>query len=203
MDLPDWLDVSRETAERLRLLLEQVSRWTPAVNLVSPTSLTDGWRRHILDSAQIFQLADRPIGHWVDLGSGGGFPGLVVAIMAQDKAPDLQITLVESDRRKASFLTQAVRTLNLTCTVLAERAESLPPLHADILSARAFAPLDTLCRHASRHLKTTGLALFPKGESHLQEVAKARQDWQFDLTTIPSRTDPRSAILLLRTIHHA
>ena len=194
--LPDWLNVSRETHQRLCDLLDLVGKWNAAINLVASGTLADGWRRHILDSAQLFEFGKRQSGIWADLGSGAGFPGLVLAILAAE------FILVESDCRKATFLLQASRSLNLKVQVICDRAERLAPVMADVLTARAFAPLEQLCGPVFAHLAPTGLAILPKGGRHGDEVRLAARSWRFDLQTVTSLTDPNGAILLLRNIRH-
>ncbi len=156
--------VSRETMARLDAYAGLLEKWTPAINLVSKASLRDLWTRHFLDSAQILGLAKTRIGRWVDLGAGGGFPGMVCAIMAAECAPDLRFTFVESDSRKATFLRTVSRETSVPVEIIDERIENIAPLKADVLSARALAPLKVLLEHAERHLAANGQALFPKGE---------------------------------------
>lgn len=196
-------DVSRETEERLAAFAALVARWTPRINLVSPATIPELATRHIADSAQLFPLAGPNWRHWADLGSGGGFPGIVIAILARDTRPDARITLVESDRRKSAFLQTAARELGLPVTVHAARAETLPPLGADILSARALAPLSQLLPLALRHLAPGGRALFPKGRRAAEEVDEARRTWSFQLRTHPSQTDPQARILDIEGLAHA
>jgi 16S rRNA (guanine527-N7)-methyltransferase len=202
-DFTEGLDVSRETSERLERYADLVKRWNPKINLVSRASLDQLWTRHIIDSAQLFALRPTDARHWADLGSGGGFPGLVIAALAAEAAPDLRVTLVESDSRKAAFLATAARELGLTVTVKPERIEALAPLGADVLSARALAPLDTLLGYASRHLAPAGRALFPKGARAEEEIAAARKHWAFDLHRHPSKTAADGAILEIGAIAHA
>lgn len=197
------LDVSRETLTALETFEALVRRWTPAINLVSKQTLPDLWARHIVDSAQVFALCPASARHWVDLGSGGGFPGLVVAVLAQELKPDLRVTLVESDLRKATFLRQAVQALDLPVTVLSQRIESIPALQADVLSARALASLRDLLGYAVRHLAQTGIAIFPKGARYEAEIAEARRDWAFDVDTRPSLSEAEAALLVIRNIHRA
>lgn len=194
-------NVSCETEEKLRQLEALVRKWNPAINLVSKSSIDLLWDRHIRDSAQICAHIC-PTGHWVDLGSGGGFPGLVIAILAQGADEDLQLKLVESDQRKATFLRQAARELSLDVTVLTHRIETCPPQSADKVSARALAPLTTLLGFASRHLAPSGTAIFPKGASWQQEVEAARKDWHFDIQVHASATDPEGALLAIKAISH-
>jgi 16S rRNA (guanine527-N7)-methyltransferase len=194
------VSVSRETAARLAAFAALVRKWNPAINLVSKASLAELETRHIADSEQLFELAGVTAGHWVDLGTGGGFPGLVVAIRAAGEAPDLRVTCIESDTRKAAFLMTAARELGLAVTLLAERIEAADPQAADVVSARALAPLAALLPLAVRHLGAGGFAIFPKGAQHAKEVVQARTGWRFELTDWPSRTDPEARILKLEAI---
>jgi len=196
------LGVSRETIERLERLVALLTKWNSAINLVSRTSASATWTRHILDSAQIYDLAPATTRHWADLGSGGGFPGLVVAILAAELRPEMRLTLVESDLRKAEFLRQASRNLDLDAHVVAERIESIARLGADVVSARALAPLDALLGFAHQHLSPNGISLFSKGATYLAEVEAAKRNWQFQLMAIPSKTDAAAAILQVRDLSH-
>lgn len=188
------LDVSRETLERLKTYETLLKKWNPVINLVSKSTLDDAWTRHFVDSAQVFDLAP-PAAHWADLGSGGGFPGLVVAIIGAEKAPQMKVTLVESDQRKATFLRTVAREMDLPTEVIARRIEQVPPLRADVLSARALAPLDQLLGFANEHLARSGICLFPKGANHQSEIDAALALWRFDLHKVPSQTDPEAVIL--------
>jgi len=189
------LIVSRETSDLLDAYAALLRKWNPAINLVSKSSLADLRTRHFADSAQLLALCPPTARHWADLGSGGGFPGLVIAIMAAESMPDLSVTLVESDGRKAAFLSAVVRETGIRAEVVAERIESLAPLAADVLSARALAPLPQLLGFAEQHLAPGGRALFPKGATHQAEVAESLADWRFDLREHPSKTDPLAVIL--------
>jgi 16S rRNA (guanine527-N7)-methyltransferase len=195
------LDVSRETFDALKAYAALVERWNLAINLVSKGSLPDLWTRHLADSAQIFAMNVTEATSWIDLGSGGGFPGIVVAILAREHQPQLNVTLVEADLRKATFLRQAAQSLDLTVTVRSERIESLEPLNADVLSARALAALPELLGFADRHLHPGGLAIFPKGARYQDELTQARKTWDFDVDTRPSLSEAEAAILLIRNIH--
>lgn len=203
LNVPEWLSVSRETEARLWALCHLVSKWNPTVNLVSKSSVTDIWQRHLLDSAQLFSLAPDEARHWLDIGSGAGFPGIVIAILAAERRPELLVSLVESDRRKAVFLAQAVRTLNVSAVVFCQRVESIAPMNADVVSARALASLDGLCRYAKMHLDPDGMAIFPKGANAALEIDSARRNWHFLMQTIPSKTDSAASILLLKGITNA
>ncbi len=195
--LPSDLNVSRETEARVTDYIDLLIKWNTTINLVSKTSIDQIWNRHILDSVQIFCFG-RDALRWADLGSGGGLPGLIVAILALEKAPQMLVTLVESDQRKATFLRQVSQKLGLNTCVVSQRIESIAPLHADVVSARALAPLPLLCSFAIRHLAQGGVAIFHKGKSAQTEVSQARASWRFALDSHASSTDPSSSILLLK-----
>jgi len=191
------LNVSRETSERLTIYAGLLEKWNPKINLVSRASLPDLWTRHILDSAQLLGLAPQS-GHWVDLGSGGGFPGLVVGCLAAEQAPGLRFTLIESDTRKSAFLRTVIRETGVDALVLTARAEETPPQHADVLSARALTNLTGLLEFSALHLNIDGCALFPKGQSWEKEVLAARDTWSFVYDRIKSETEAGSVILRIR-----
>ena len=195
--------VSRETADRLETFARTLRTWNATISLVSRKDVADLWPRHIADSIQLFDLRRPSDRHWVDIGTGGGFPGLVVAILAQEMAPDLCVTLVESDRRKAAFLGAAARACGVTPRILTARAETLAPLGADVLSARALSPLPGLLAHADRHLAGGGRAIFPKGARCEAEIRSALASWRFTVHKIPSRTDPDGVVLVIEGVSRA
>lgn len=199
MSLPGTeLNVSRETQERLELFAALLMKWNPKINLVSRASLDDLWSRHILDSVQVFRLHSGGFKNWVDLGSGGGFPGLVIAILSAETSELGKITLVEGDQRKAVFLRTVLRETGISANVISERIEKISPLGSDVLSARALADLSLLFEFAERHLSPYGTALFPKGRNWKKELQNARSSWNFDYEYIPSLTDSESAILKIK-----
>jgi 16S rRNA (guanine527-N7)-methyltransferase len=193
-------DVSRETLDQLRALEDIAQKWTTKINLVSRESAKGLWERHILDSVQIYRAAPTKALHWADLGSGGGFPGLVVAIFAQASDSPRQITLVESDERKCAFLRAALRETGAVATIINERIEAVPPLNADVLSARALAELSTLMLYAERHLSSTGTAIFPKGAQWKSEVEAVKSEWKFDCSVIKSELKADAAILSIKGV---
>lgn len=207
MDYPQQLagfaDVSRETVDRLIAFDQLIRKWNPTINLVSKASIDDLWVRHIDDSAQLYQHIPSDALKCVDIGSGGGFPGIVLAIISAELAPERRFTLVESDQRKATFLRQAIRILSLNADVLASRTEAVEPLNADVLSARALAPLTNLLISAQRHSRPGGTCLFPKGETYAQEITEARKKFVFECDVIQSLTDPKGAILKISGIRNA
>jgi 16S rRNA (guanine527-N7)-methyltransferase len=192
--------VPRETVPRLEAFIDLLMRWNKKINLVSSGSTGAIWDRHVLDSAQLWRLRRTDAKSWMDLGSGGGFPGLVVAIIAADERPGLHVALVESDQRKAVFLCTAARTLGLEVTVHAERIADVAAPLVDVVSARALAPLVDLIAYAKSRGSPDGIALFPKGETVHKELADASRRWRFEHRLHPSLTDPRSAVVEIGAI---
>ena len=187
------IDVSRETGDRLEALVSTLERWQKAINLIGRTTLGDVWRRHVLDSAQLKLLIPVEAKTLVDLGSGAGFPGLVVAVLR----PDLQVTLIESDARKAAFLGEASRrmTLEKPPKIVIGRIEAVAPTPADVITARALAPLGQLLAWADRHRTDTAICLFHKGKGWQAEVTEAMKDWDIPLQPFTSVTDLDAVIL--------
>lgn len=196
------LDVSRETSEKLASYVALIQKWNKAINLISRSSEADIWQRHIADSAQLAQHLPSGPRLWLDLGSGAGLPGIVLAIIAAEVAPSLRFELVEVDQRKATFLRQVSRELGLNVTVLTERIEALTPRLADVVSARALASLSDLCNFAERHLDADGIAVFLKGTGAEAEIEVARRKWSFNLESFPSKTSADALVLKLKKIRH-
>ena len=186
--------VSRETFERLRAFEQLFRRWNQRINLVAGSTEGDLWRRHVLDSAQLARL--RPDARrWLDMGSGGGFPGLVLAFLLAERGGS--IDLVESNRKKTGFLQTAIGTFDLPARVVAQRLDACytlvqPP---EIVTARALAPLTVLLEFAEPWLTTGARALFHKGRDYAAEVRESRIGWQFDLIEHQSKIDSTSRIL--------
>lgn len=196
----DQFNVSRETIEKLEIYANLLRKWNKTINLVSPGTLDTLWVRHFADSAQLLSLAPQNMRKWADLGSGAGFPGAVIAVLTESSHPDLTVTLIESDQRKATFLRAVARETETSFTVLAERCENAARLEADVISARALAPLDVLLGYVSRHIARTGTALLSKGASAASEVELAEKTWSFTCESIPSMTDTDAAILKIGEI---
>ena len=187
-------DVSRETLQRLTVFAELLQRWNQRINLVSPRDLFHLWDRHIADSLQL--LPELPLGApFVDLGSGGGFPGLVLAI-----ASSSPVTLVEADQRKASFLREAARATGTTTNVIARRIEQADLTPTRYLTARALAPLPRLLDWSARFLTADGVCLFLKGRGAEDELTAATTEWHMAVSRRRSRTDPDGVILRLSEI---
>ncbi len=194
------LYVSRETMERLQGYAALLEKWNAKINLVAASTLPDFWDRHIVDSAQLYAHAPESALNWVDLGSGGGLPGLVCAILSKEFTPDRTFTLIESDARKAAFLTTAIREFGLDARVLTSRVEATDPQSVDVVSARALASLPQLLPLVARHLAKNGVALLPKGRNYNEELAAAQREWHFDTAIFDSQTDPLAKLLILKDL---
>jgi 16S rRNA (guanine527-N7)-methyltransferase len=191
-DLAALVPVSRETVERLEVYLVWLRRWQRTINLVAANTLDDPWRRHILDSAQLVRFVPGNATRLVDLGSGAGLPGLVLAIMG---VPNVH--LIESDRRKAAFLREAARATGAGATVHACRIEEAPALAADIVTARALAPLKDLLGHAHRFATPATRCLLPKGRQVEAELTDAGASWTMEVERQPSLSDADGRILII------
>ncbi len=198
-DDPRMSNVSRETLDRLAAYESLIKQWNPKINLISKSTEVDIWNRHFADSLQFVSHIAPDTRKILDIGSGGGFPGLVIAISRRD----LQVHLVESDQRKAAFLRTVSRNLELGCKVLCSRIENLEPQQADLITARALAPLPKLLGFVDRHLAPNGYALLAKGRDFEQEVEDARQAWTFDCEVLQSQTHQASRILRVSEIKNA
>lgn len=188
-------NVSRETMDRLRLYADLVRRWNPAINLVSASTLPTLWNRHFADSAQAYFVASPEAGRWIDLGSGGGFPGAVAAILAVEFSPGISVTCIDSDIRKCEFVRTLSRSLEIPIDVCPRRIEDVAPRNAEYVSARAVAPLPRLLALVHRHLSETGTAVLHKGARAHVEIEKALESWRFNVEKHPGVSCPNSVIL--------
>ncbi|MEO1196315.1 MAG: 16S rRNA (guanine(527)-N(7))-methyltransferase RsmG [Pseudomonadota bacterium] len=196
------IDVSRETYQKLEAYAQLLTTWTKKINLISASSVPDLWKRHIEDSVQLYNLGPPEWRRWLDLGSGGGLPGLVIAILA-DNNPDREVVLVESDARKCAFLRSALRETGTSARVVHGRIERLDPFSADVVSARALASLTDLLGYAERHLSAGGTALFLKGQKAHAEIDEALERWTFACENHPSETDASGVILSIGDVKRA
>jgi 16S rRNA (guanine527-N7)-methyltransferase len=195
-------DVSRETLERLRRYAEILVKWQKSINLVSPESLNDLWRRHMLDSAQLRAFLPPEARSLIDMGSGAGFPGLVLAILG---VPN--VNLIESDARKCVFLVEAARAAGLTAgrnpTIHRARLEEIADLRVDVVTARACAPLVQLLAYAEPFLEADSICLFLKGGRVDEELTEAEKTWRMTVERFPSLSDPTGTILRIRQVARA
>ncbi len=190
--------VSRETLSRLEAYAALLTRWSERINLVGRDTIADLWRRHMLDAAQLRPLVPDHARSLIDLGSGAGFPGLVLAILG---VPGVE--LVEADSRKAAFLREAARVAEVGVTIRPCRIAAVPPHPVDVVSARALAPLDRLLGLAQPFLGPDTVCLFPKGERAEQELTAARKSWTMSASLHQSIADPRGVVLRLHQVARA
>ena len=187
--------ISDDVRLRLETYLGVLEEWRGRAGLVARSTLKDPWRRHLLDSAQIMPLLPAGAKRIADLGSGAGFPGMVLAILgAQD------VHLIESEGRKCAFLKIVSRETNCPVTIHYLRAETLPGLAADVVTARAVAPCKRLLPLVDRHLATGGTAFLLKGRTVEEELTECSKNWMMNLTRIPSRSDPSGTILTVQDL---
>ncbi|MBO6634206.1 MAG: 16S rRNA (guanine(527)-N(7))-methyltransferase RsmG [Parvibaculum sp.] len=198
----DALHVSRETMERLAQYESLLIKWQKSITLVSAATLPELWRRHMLDSAQISGLAPETALRWADLGSGGGFPGLVIAILLRER-PGFEMHLVESDQRKCVFMREVARATGAPAKVYNKRIEAFAAEAGpfDVVSARALAPLGRLLGWAAPLFGPETIGLFLKGQGVQDELTAARKSWIFEADIYPSQSDPAGSVLKLRGLH--
>ena len=210
-DFAACFNVSRETLARLSAYQALLGKWQKSVNLVGPSTLDQFWGRHAADSAQILRHA--PIGarNWLDLGSGAGFPGLILAIMLAEQDPQARLQLVESDRKKANFLRTVIRECGLTAVVHHMRIEALGELSKDcppegalaalcdthVITARALAALPLLAGLMAPFFNSSTIALLHKGRDWQDELTQARQYWTLQAKDHASMTDPSARLIEL------
>jgi 16S rRNA (guanine527-N7)-methyltransferase len=188
--------VSRETLARLKAYADLLLDWSARHNLVAKSTLPDLWRRHMWDSAQLAPLIPENATALADLGSGAGFPGLVLAAMR----PGLAITCHESTGKKCAFLQAAAERMGLPVTIENARIETLPRRAYDVVTARALAPLPLLLSYAAPLTGPNSVCLFLKGQNLGSELTEAHKSWKMEVSQVPSQTDPSGAILVVRKL---
>lgn len=187
--------VSRETMERLEAYAALLAAWSARINLIGRSTLDDRWRRHFLDSAQLLPLLPEGARSLIDLGSGAGFPGLVLSILGVPR-----VELVEGDSRKAAFLREAARVTNASAVIRGCRIEAVPPHEVDVITARGCAPLPRLLALSKRFIGSGTVCLFLKGTRAEEELTEAGKAWTMTASRHPSRADRGGCILLLEQV---
>lgn len=201
MDILKEYNVSRETLEKLQTFQNLVLEWNTRFNLISKSSEKDIWNRHIVDSLQLCQFLNDKDKILYDFGSGAGFPGIVLAVFAKEKYPNLKICLIESIGKKTTFLSEAKKVLKLNNTnIINERIENIKSSSADIISSRALASLDKIFQYASPFCSKKTRLILPKGEKWKEEVLMAQKRWIFEIKTIPSITSKQGCILYIENL---
>ena len=195
-------NVSRETLARVKLFVALLEEWNARHNLVSARSLAEVWRRHVWDSAQLAEFLPPDAASLVDLGSGAGFPGLILALLSRDRA-GFRTVLIEATRKKCDFLALTGERLGLNVEIRNSRLEDAPREPFDIVAARACAPLPRLLVYAQAFQGLNTLNLFLKGQSVGEELTEAHKSWRMQMREEPSRSDPSGVILAIRELRHA
>lgn len=193
--------VSRETKERLDRFVDLLLTWQKTTHLISPATVPHLWTRHVADSLQLLDLAPQAR-VWVDLGAGGGFPGLVIACALAGRE-GARVHLVESNQKKAAFLREAVRITGAPAVVQAMRIEKFVAYftgHVEVVTARALLPLKSLLSQCFPLVSRGALGLFPKGQDVDAELTQASKYWNIDCTLVPSRTDSLARIVMVRAL---
>lgn len=198
-DFSQEANVSRETFDSFQRWEGLLLKWNSRINLVSNAAMGQFWERHALDSWQVWAHMPENAERCLDFGSGGGFPGIALAIGLKLKGRG-HITLVESAGKKANFLRAVIRDLDLPASVWECRAEDLEARAYDLISARAFAPLPRLFGHAYRHWSADTVGLFLKGQGVDEELTNASKSWIYDVELIPSRSDSQGSLLRVRDL---
>ncbi len=196
-------NVSRETMERLEIYANLLRDWQKTINLVAPSTLDHLWQRHFADSAQVLVHTPETAVTWLDLGSGGGFPGLVLAILVTDMGRATQpkaFRLIESDARKAAFLREVARQTKLPVDILCGRIEKIAiqdRFDSDVITARALAPLDRLLPLISPFFSVKSKAFLLKGRNAAAEIKAAEKNWRFVCDLVPSLTDRDARLIVI------
>lgn len=203
----EYFGISRETLDLLKLYEETLRHWQKTINLVAPSTLDNIWQRHFADSAQLLRLAPENVRSWVDLGSGAGFPGMVIAILLAEKqqmdGPPI-VRLIESDARKAAFLGEIARRTAVAVDIVHGRIElsstqaNFEPV--EVVTARALAPLERLFVLSCRFFGPDTSGLFPKGREVEREIETARKDWSFDVRLEQSLTDKEGRVAIVERL---
>lgn len=194
-DFAKETNVSRETLAEYQAWHTILLKWNKKINLVSPTALDDFWKRHALDSWQLTPYMADKRHNYIDLGSGAGFPAIALAIAAKTQNPQSHVLMVESAGKKASFLRTVIRDLDLPASVTSQRAEEIIPKAYDVVSARAFAPLDKLLNYAQPFWGEGTIGLFLKGGNVQDELTEADKSWTYSAELIPSLSDSTGCII--------
>jgi len=189
------VDVPRETLDKLITYHDLLQKWQKKINLVSNTTLENAWERHFLDSAQLYHLLSYPNKPIFDLGSGAGFPGLVISILGA-----AQVSLLESDQRKCIFLSEVIRETKASAKVINERIELPKKTLAKTITSRACSSLEQLLTFSEKLLDEDGECLFLKGRGAAQEIEDAKKQWMFHVEQYPSIVDSEGSILRIRNL---
>lgn len=191
--------VSRETFRKLEIFVDLLTRWNEKLNLVGRSTIPSLWHRHVLDSAQLHDIDPIESGRWLDIGTGGGFPGMVLAIIGEEFSPSTDYVLIEANHRKSGFLRRVAIATGIDLQVITGRAETMAPIGAHRITARAVSPLQELVPLVHRHLDRQGKAILPKGPTAAAEIAIASKDWVFTVEKCGSLSGKGSILVMAGT----
>lgn len=192
--------VSRETYDRLKTYQSLLTEWQEKFNLVSNNSLNDAWERHFVDSVQLWKFIPKNARNILDFGSGAGFPGMVLAVVAKEKTPYLKVSLVESISKKTLYLKEVADKLGVNVEVINDRIENIPAQKADVITSRAMTSLNGLLGYAYRFCKPDTICIFPKGKKYAEELAEAHRHWKFKCRIEPSEISEEGRILIVSNL---
>ncbi len=192
--------VSRETFELLKAYETSLHEWQKKFNLVSNSSLEDAWNRHFLDSIQLFKFIPKEAKSLCDFGSGAGFPGMVLAVMAKEKTPYLKVSLIESIKKKTLYLKEINKITEANAEIINDRIENISAQPFDVITSRAMASLKDLLNYTKKFFGKKTVCIFPKGKSYAEEIAEAKKFWNFDCEVVPSETSGEGVILIITNL---
>lgn len=190
-------NVSRETFQRLKDYELSLNEWQKKFNLVSNASLADAWNRHFLDSVQLFKFIPEWAETLIDFGSGAGFPGMVLAVMAKEKTPYLKVSLVESIAKKTLYLKAVSELTETDVEIINDRIENIKNRKADVVTSRAMASLNDLFSYVIGFCKNDTVCIFPKGKRYMEEITEAEKHWRFKYEIKPSEQSDEGKILII------
>lgn len=193
-------NVSRETYNKLKTYQHLLEEWQAKFNLVSNNTLDTAWERHFLDSVQLFKYIPKDAQIMYDFGSGAGFPGMVLAIMAHEKTPYLKINLIEATSKKTLYLNEVKNHLGVDVTIINDRIEKIVPQRADVITSRALASLEELFNYVYKFCSRKTVCIFPKGKKYAEEIEAARKHWDFDVQIEPSEQSEEGRILIITNL---
>ena len=193
-------NVSRETFDKLKAYEASLKEWQNKFNLVSNSSLENAWERHFKDSVQLFDFIPKKAKIMFDFGSGGGFPGMVLAIMAAEKMPDLKISLIESIKKKTVYLNTVRKLCGVNVDIINDRIENLPSVKADVITSRAMCNLNDLLKYSYKFTNRKTTMIFPKGKSYREELSVALQNWCFDYKAEKNTVGGDGVILIINNL---
>lgn len=191
------LNVSRGTLADLKAYEASLQEWQQKFNLVSNNTLENAWERHFLDSVQLFDLIPSNSKILYDLGSGAGFPGMVLAIMAKEKTPYLKVSLIESTSKKTLYLKHVAELTKTDVEIINDRIENIKPQPVDVITSRALTALKDLFNYAIRFCDSSTVCIFPKGKKYQEEITDAQKLWKFDYELIPSQQSEEGMIIIV------